>query len=48
MTLDCDVPAAIGTDLRTVACTAGPGTEDASRFDLIRTVGLTAVGDPSR
>jgi transcriptional regulator with XRE-family HTH domain len=48
VTLDCDVLTAIGTDLRIVAYTAEPGTEDASRFDLIRTVGLTDVGDPSR
>ena len=39
VTLDCDVFAAIGTDLRVVTYTAAPGTEDASRFDLIRTVG---------
>ena len=43
VTLDCDVLTAIGTDLRIVAYTAEPGTEDASRFDLIRTVGLAEV-----
>ncbi|WP_138758387.1 helix-turn-helix transcriptional regulator [Modestobacter altitudinis] len=48
VTLDCDVLTAIGTDLRIVAYTAEPGTEDASRFDLIRTVGMTEVGGPSR
>ena len=48
VTLDCDVLTAIGTDLRIVAYTAEPGTEDASRFDLIRTVGMTEVGGPQR
>jgi transcriptional regulator with XRE-family HTH domain len=43
VTLDCDVFTAIGTDLRIVAYTAEPGTEDASRFDLIRTLGLAEV-----
>jgi len=43
VTLDCDVLTAIGTDLRIVAYTAEPGTEDASRFDLIRTLGLAEV-----
>jgi transcriptional regulator with XRE-family HTH domain len=43
VTLDCDVLTVIGTDLRLVTYTAEPGTEDASRFDLIRTVGLTEV-----
>ena len=31
------------TDLRIVACAAEPGTEDASRFDLIRTLGTVSV-----
>ena len=43
VTLDCDVLTAIGTDLRIVAYTAEPGTEDASRFDLIRTLGTVEV-----
>lgn len=47
VTFDCDVFAAIGTDLRLVTYTAAPETEDASRFDLIRTVGTAeAVGRP--
>jgi hypothetical protein len=41
--LDCDVLTVIGTDLRIVTYTAEPGTEDASRFDLVRTLGLTAA-----
>jgi transcriptional regulator with XRE-family HTH domain len=45
VTLDCDVFTAAGTDLRIVAYTAVPGSEDASRFDLLRTLGATA--DPS-
>jgi transcriptional regulator with XRE-family HTH domain len=48
VTLDCDVFTASCTDLRIVTYTAEPGTEDASRFDLIRTVGMTEVGRPSR
>ena len=40
---DCDVLTALGTDLRIVAYTAEPGTEDASRFNLIRTLGLAEV-----
>lgn len=43
VTLDCDVLTAHGTDLRLVTYTAEPGSEDASRFDLIRTVGTAAV-----
>ena len=45
VTLDCDVFTAAGTDLRIVAYTAVPGSEDASRFDLLRTLGAT--DDPS-
>ncbi|WP_249522727.1 helix-turn-helix transcriptional regulator [Modestobacter marinus] len=47
VTLDCDVLTAIGTDLRIVAYTAEPGTEDASRFDLIRTLGTVEVSAAS-
>ena len=43
VTLDCDVFSVVGTDLRVVTYTAAPGTEDASRSDLIRTVGTSAV-----
>ena len=43
VTLDCDVLTAHGTDLRLVTYTAEPGSEDASRFDLIRTLGTAAV-----
>ncbi|TWH71864.1 helix-turn-helix protein [Modestobacter roseus] len=39
LTLDCDVLTVAGTDLRIVTYTAEPGTEDASRFDLVRTLG---------
>jgi len=41
--LDCDVLTAHGTDLRLVTDTAEPGSEDASRFDLIRTLGTVSV-----
>ena len=43
VTLDCDVFTASCTDLRIVTYTAEPGTEDASRFDLIRTLGTIEV-----
>ncbi|MCZ2815210.1 helix-turn-helix transcriptional regulator [Modestobacter sp. VKM Ac-2984] len=43
VTLDCDVLTVIGTDLRIVTYTAEPGTEDASRFDLARTLGVAEV-----
>jgi len=46
VTLDCDVFTVLGTDLRIVTYTAEPGTEDASRFDLIRTLGLAGVSGP--
>ena len=39
VTLDCDVFTAAGTDLRIVTYTAVPGSEDASRFDLLLTLG---------
>ena len=45
LTLDCDVFTAAGTDLRIVTYTAVPGSDDASRFDLLRTLGATQ--DPS-
>jgi len=40
ITLDCDVLTAPGTDLRIIAYTATPGSEDASKLDLL---GVTAV-----
>jgi hypothetical protein len=43
VTLDCDVFTVIGTDLRIVTYTAEPGTEDATRFDLVRTLGTVEV-----
>lgn len=43
VTLDCDLFTAIGTDIRIVTYTAAPETEDASRFDLIRAVGVNEV-----
>lgn len=41
VTLDCDVFTATGTDLRIVTYTAAPGTDDESRFNLIRTLRTT-------
>ncbi|MBE1875696.1 helix-turn-helix transcriptional regulator [Myceligenerans pegani] len=40
ITVDCDVLAVPGSDLRVVAYTAAPGTEDAARLDLLRVTGL--------
>jgi transcriptional regulator with XRE-family HTH domain len=45
LTADCDVFSVVGTDLRIVTYTAVPGSEDASRFDLLRTLG--AAQDPT-
>jgi hypothetical protein len=44
VTLDCDVFTVIGTDLRIVTYTAEPGTEDDSRFGLVRMLGMAEVG----
>lgn len=43
ITVDCDVFTVVGTDLRIVTYAAAPGTEDASKFDLVRAIGS---GDP--
>ncbi|ARJ04750.1 transcriptional regulator [Cnuibacter physcomitrellae] len=40
ITLDCDVLTVPGSDLRIVVYTAVPGSEDASRLDLLRVTGL--------
>lgn len=42
VTLDCDVLGVAGDDLHIVTNTAEPGTEDASRFDLVRALGVGA------
>jgi transcriptional regulator with XRE-family HTH domain len=39
ITVDCDIFTVPGSDLHIVTYTAAPGTEDASRFDLVRTLG---------
>jgi transcriptional regulator with XRE-family HTH domain len=44
LTFDCDTLVVAGTDVRVVLFTPEPGTEDASKFDLLRTVGVTSVG----
>ena len=44
ITIDCDVLTAPGSDLRIVVYTATPGSEDASRLDLLRVAGLQRVG----
>lgn len=40
ITLDCDVLTVPGDDLRIVVYTAAPGSDDASRLDLLRVTGL--------
>lgn len=44
ITIDCDVLTVPGADLRVVVYTAVPGTEDASKLDLLRVAGLQPVG----
>ena len=39
ITVDCDVLAAIGSDLRVVAFTAAPGSEDADKLRLLAVLG---------
>jgi transcriptional regulator with XRE-family HTH domain len=40
ITLDCDVLASPGSDLRVVVYTARPGTEDSEKLDVLRVAGL--------
>lgn len=39
ITLDCDVLTVQGSDLRVVAYTAAPGSEEAQKLELIRVLG---------
>ena len=39
VTVDCDVLAVIGSDLRVVAFTAAPGSEDADKLRLLAVLG---------
>lgn len=41
--IDCDVLTAPGTDLRIVVYTVAPGSEDASKLDLLRVTGRSSV-----
>lgn len=43
ITLDCDVLSVPGADLHVVTFTAEPGSEDASRLDLARTLGAASA-----
>ncbi|WP_291754471.1 helix-turn-helix transcriptional regulator [Cellulomonas sp. 73-92] len=43
LTVDCDVLTVEGADLRVVAYSAEPGTEDAERLALVRVVGLQTM-----
>jgi len=43
VTVDCDILTAPDSDLRLVIYTARPGSEDASKLDLLRVAGLQAV-----
>jgi transcriptional regulator with XRE-family HTH domain len=45
LTLDCDVLSVAGSDLRIVAYTAEPGTEDADRLALLAVVGSQAFSN---
>jgi transcriptional regulator with XRE-family HTH domain len=40
ITVDCDVYTTIGTDLRIITYTVEPGSSDASKYDLARTLGM--------
>jgi transcriptional regulator with XRE-family HTH domain len=44
VTIDCDVLTAPGSDLKIVVYTTVPGSEDASKLDLLRVAGLQPVG----
>ncbi|WP_423920743.1 helix-turn-helix transcriptional regulator [Frigoribacterium sp. 2-23] len=44
ITIDCDVLAAPGSDLRIVVYTVAPESVDAERLDLLRVTGLQALG----
>jgi hypothetical protein len=44
ITIDCDVFTAPGSDLKIVVYTTVPGSEDASKLDLLRVAGLQPVG----
>ena len=44
ITVDCDVLSVPGSDLRIVVYTAVPGSQDASRLELLRVTGLQALG----
>lgn len=48
ITVDCDVYTAVGTDLRIITYTAEPGSPDASKFDLARTLGVSDTTPASR
>ena len=43
ITIDCDVLTAPGTDLRIVLYTVVPGSQDASKLDLLRVGGTQAL-----
>jgi transcriptional regulator with XRE-family HTH domain len=45
VTLDCDVLTVSGSDLRLVAFTAAPGSQDAEKLELLRVVGLQSMTD---
>ncbi len=43
LTLDCDVFTVQGSDLRVIAYTAEPGSDDADKLALLRVIGLQAM-----
>ncbi len=46
ITVDCDVLAAVGSDLRVVAFTAAPGSEDADKLRLLGVLGTQDFAQP--
>jgi len=47
ITVDCDVLTVAGSDLRVVALTAPPGTEDADKLWLLAVIGQQQMTEPS-
>ncbi len=48
ITVDCDVLTVAGSDLRVVAFTAPPGTEDADKLRLLAVIGTQRMTEPSQ
>ncbi len=48
ITVDCDVLTVAGSDLRVVAFTAPPGSDDAGKLRLLAVLGTQDLTEPSR